>query len=44
MFFTKNSLATEECDCQYKSSFFFKKTKKKQNAFGGKEDTNLPTE
>jgi len=37
MIFTKNSLATEKCDCQYKSSF-------KKNAFEEEDDINLPTE
>jgi len=36
MIFLENNPATEECGCQYKSSC-------KKNAFGGKDDTNLPT-
>jgi len=36
MIFLENNLATEECGCQYKSSC-------KKNAFGGKNDTSLPT-
>jgi len=35
MIFPENNLATEEYGCQYKSSC-------KKNAFGRKDDTNLP--